>query len=129
MSRGEEHLQYFLLWMGVGLVCPPMVIHKGQTCPTVLDQWCTSWMVHCSYHKRVTSWNHKFHEYDIHFVCFLKKHHLKKEHHLLGQKHLLIIDSHKSHVYNVAFFKEIVGEQYSCTGHPTPYKPHCPGFR
>ena len=29
-------------------------------------------------------------------------------HNLLNQKHLLIVDSHKSHVYNVAFFEEML---------------------
>ena len=45
---------------------------------------------------------HKFHEYSICFVHFLKTQGL------LNQNHLLIIDSHKSHVYNVAFFEEML---------------------
>ena len=40
----------------------------------------------------------KFHEFDEWFVCWFKTHHL------LDRPHLLIIDSHKSNVYNVAFF-------------------------
>ena len=82
---------------GVGLVCPPMVIHKGQC---VQQYWTNDasvgWCIAATTKGYITK--HKFHKYSIHFVCFLKTHCL------LGQKHLLIIDSHKSHVYNVAFF-------------------------
>ena len=40
----------------------------------------------------------KFHKYGAHFVRWLKTHIM------LDRPHLLIEDSHKSHVYNVAFF-------------------------
>ena len=40
----------------------------------------------------------KFHEYGAWFVRYLKTHRI------LDRLHLLIVDSHKSHMYNVAFF-------------------------
>ena len=40
----------------------------------------------------------KFHEYGARFVRYLKTHKI------LDRPHLLIVDSHKSHMYNVAFF-------------------------
>ena len=45
--------------------------------------------------------NHQFHQYGIHFVQYL----VKIGH--LDCPHLLIINSHKSHVYNLAFFEEM----------------------
>ena len=82
---------------GVGHVAPPMVIHKeehGQT------QWTRD--VPVGAHIAATSKGYitiqKFHEYGVRFVRWLKTHRM------LDKPHLLIIDSHKSHVYNVAFF-------------------------
>ena len=43
----------------------------------------------------------KFHEYGIRFVKYLS------DIGRLDQTHLLIIDSHKSHVYHMAFFDEM----------------------
>ena len=43
----------------------------------------------------------KFHQYDVHFIKYL---HLFN---LLNRPNLLIRDSHKSHVYNVAFYEEM----------------------
>ena len=60
---------------GVGLVCPPMVIHKGQH---VQQYWTNDapvgWCIAATTKGYITK--HKFHEYGIHFVCFLKTHHL-----------------------------------------------------
>ena len=44
---------------------------------------------------------HQFHQYSICFVQYLTK--IGR----LDHPHLLIIDSHKSHVYNLAFFEEM----------------------
>ena len=41
----------------------------------------------------------KFHEYGLHFVKFLKAHGLK------DKTNLLIIDGHKSHLYNLLFYE------------------------
>ena len=40
----------------------------------------------------------KFHKYGVRFIRYLKTHRM------LDKPYLLIIDSHKSHIYNVAFF-------------------------
>ena len=85
----------------VGLVCPPMVIHRGQR---VQQYWTkdapVGWHIAATMKGYITK--HKFHEYGICFVHFLNMHNL------LNQEHLLIVDSHKSHVYNVAFFEEML---------------------
>ena len=97
---------------GVGLVCPPMVIHKGQC---VQQYWTNDapvgWCIAATTKGYITK--HKFHEHGICFVGFLKTQHL------LGQKHLLIIDSHKSHVYNVAFFEEMLENNIHILAIPT----------
>ena len=102
---------------GVGLVCPPMVIHRGQC---VQQYWTQNapvgWRVVATVKGYIIK--HKFHEYGICFVRFG----------LLNQKHLLIIDSHKSHVYNVAFFEEMLENNIHVLAIP-PHKPHCTGFR
>ena len=60
---------------GVGLVCPPMVIHKGQH---VQQYWTNEapvgWHIAATTKGYITQ--HKFHEYGICFVCFLKTHNL-----------------------------------------------------
>ena len=85
----------------VGKVCPPMVIHHGQHAQ---QYWMTDapvrWCV-----AAMTKWyimKHKFCEYSIRFVWYLKTKSL------LDHPHLLIVDSHKSHVYNVTFFEEML---------------------
>ena len=86
---------------GVGKVCPPMVIHCGQH---VQQYWMNDapigWCIAATTKGYIMK--HKFHEYGIRFVWYMKTHGL------LDQPHLLIVDSHKSHVYNVAFFEEML---------------------
>ena len=86
---------------GVGKVCLPMVIHHGQC---VQQYWMNEvpvrWCVAAMTKGYITK--HKFHEYSIRFVWYLKSNGL------LDHPHLLIVDSHKSHVYNVAFFEEML---------------------
>ena len=106
---GTSTILYFV--NGVGLVCPPMVIHKGQC---VQQYWTNDapvgWHIAATTKGYITK--HKFHEYGICFVHFLKTQHL------LGQK-LLIIDSHKSHMYNVAFFEEMLENNIHILAIPT----------
>ena len=82
---------------GVGKVIPPMVIHKGMLVQT---QWTQDAPVgvHIATTSKGYITKHKFHEYGVQFIWWLKTH--RK----LDSPHLLIIDSHKSHIYNVAFF-------------------------
>ena len=62
-----------------------------------MDLGCASWSApHCDFimiHHKQT-----FHKYGAWFVRYLKTHRI------LDRPHLLIVDSYKSHVYNVAFF-------------------------
>ena len=82
---------------GVGLVVPPLIIHKGSC----VQQ---GWLQDCPVGVRVAATSkgyimkEKFLEYGVRLIQYLHCHKL------LDRKHLLIIDSHKSHVYNVAFF-------------------------
>ena len=85
----------------VGLQCPPMVIHHGKC---IQEYWVCDAPV--SVHVAATTKGYitkvKFHEYGIRFVRFLKSHKL------LNRPHILLIDSHKSHVYNLPFFEEML---------------------
>ena len=81
----------------LGRVCPPMVIHKGQI---VQRDWATNMPISCMLAATNKGYitKAKFHEYGVHFVKYLD---------FLGQPNLLILDSHKSHIYNVAFYDEM----------------------
>ena len=82
---------------GVGHVVPQMVIHKGKCVQT---QWTRDVPVGAciTATSKGYTMKQKFHEYGVRFVRWLKTHKM------LDKPHLLIIDSHKSHVYNLAFF-------------------------
>ena len=82
---------------GVAHVVPPMLTHKGEHVQT---QWTQDAPVgaHIAATSKGYITKQKFHEYGVRFVRWLKIHRM------LDKPHLLIIDSHKSHVYNVAFF-------------------------
>ena len=82
---------------GVGNVVPPMVIHRGEQ---VQEPWTRHVPVgvHVAAMSKGYITKQKFHEYGAHFVRWLKTHKM------LDRPYLLIVDSHKSHVYNVAFF-------------------------
>ena len=82
---------------GVGNVVPPMVIHRGER---VQEPWTQHASVGVCVAAMLKGYitKQKFHEYGAHFVRWLKTHKM------LDRPHLLILDSRKSHVYNVAFF-------------------------
>ena len=84
----------------VGLVCPPKVIHHGQC---VQKYWTREAPI--GIRVAATSKGYitkaKFHEYGIHFVRYLNSHKP------LDRPHILLIDSHKTHVYNLPFFDEM----------------------
>ena len=77
-----------------------MVIHKGQR---VQRDWSTN--VPLSVTLAATMKGHitkaKFHQYGVHFIKYLDLFNL------LNKPNLLIIDWHKSHVYNMAFYEEM----------------------
>ena len=82
---------------GVGVVVPRIIIHKGTRVQA-------AWLQDCLVGVRVGATSkgyitkEKFLEYGVRFIQYLRSHKL------LNIKHLLIINSHKSHIYNVAFF-------------------------
>ena len=98
----------------LGRVCPPMIIHKGIR---VRD----TWIKHAFVGYRVAATTNgyitkcKFQEYGERFVRYLKNHKL------LDRPHLLIIDSHKSHVYNLPFYKLMIDNNI----HVLAIPPHC----
>ena len=83
----------------VGRVCPPMVIHKGQR---VQREWGTNMPISVRLAATTKGYitKQRFHEYTVSFVKDLTLFNL------LGWPNLLIIDSPKSHVYNVTFYEE-----------------------
>ena len=85
----------------VGLQCPPMVIHHGKH---IQEYWVCDAPVSVCVAATTKGYitKAKFHEYGIRFVRFLKSHKL------LNRPHILLIDSHKSHVYNLPFFEEML---------------------
>ena len=79
---------------------PPLVLHKGQR---VQANWSDSMphFIKLAATSKGYITKHQFHQYGIRFVQYLAK--IGR----LDQPHLLIVDSHKSHVYNLAFFDEM----------------------
>ena len=83
---------------GYGNVVPPMIIHKGAR---VKD----SWKLKAPGDMRVAATTKgyitkaKFHEYGLRFIKYLK------QHKMAGRRNLLIVDGHKSHLYNLPFYE------------------------
>ena len=82
----------------VGKVCPPVVIHKGSQ---VQESWCLDAPVGVMVRASVNGWINKdiFLEYATRWLRWM---HTWK---LLDRPHLLLLDVHKSHVYNIWFLK------------------------
>ena len=81
-----------------GQSVPPLIIHKGQH---VQDTWQLKapGNMKLAAIERGYLTKSKFHEYGLHFVKFLKAHGLA------DKTNLLIIDGHKSHLYNLPFYE------------------------
>ena len=81
-----------------GNVVPPLVIHKGQC---VQDSWKLKAPDDVQLGATTKGYitKSKFHQYGLHFIKYLKNTSLAK------QKNLLIVDGHKSHLYNLPFYK------------------------
>ena len=81
-----------------GNVVPPMVIHKGVQ---VQDTWKLKAPgdIKIAATKKGYITKSHFHEYGLHFIKYLKTMGLA------DQKHLLIVDGHKSHLYNLPFYE------------------------
>ena len=83
---------------GIGDVCPPMIIHKGQRVQQYWTEGSKPGVTLATTLKGYIT-KHKFHLYSIRFVKCLKA---KGK---LDRPHILLIDSHKSHVYNMPLKK------------------------
>ena len=81
-----------------GNVVPPLIIHKGQC---VQDSWKVKAPGNVQLGTTTEGYirKSKFHQYGLHFIKYLKNAGLAK------QKNLLIIDGHKSHLYNLPFYE------------------------
>ena len=80
----------------MGLVVPPLIIHKGSK---VSDTWhinCPVGVMIWAFPKGWINWN-IFFEYTVRWIRFMKTHGLP------GKQHLLLLDAHKSHIYNIRF--------------------------
>ena len=81
-----------------GQVCPPMVIHKGQ--------WVQeTWRMKAPGDMQLAATDRgyitksRFHQYGVSFIKYLK------QEGLANHKNLLIVDGHKSHLYNLPFYE------------------------
>ena len=99
-SDQGEMSRVLALVNAVGKICPLMVIRKKQW---VQRDWSTNMPISVTFAATTKGYitKAKFHQYSVHFKKYL---HLFN---LLNRPILLIIDSHKSHVYNVAFYEEM----------------------
>ena len=81
-----------------GNVVPPLVIHKEQC---VQDSWKLKAPgdVQLGTTTKGCITKTKFHQYGLHFIKYLKNTGLAK------WKNLLIVDGHKSHLYNLPFYE------------------------
>ena len=82
----------------VGLVVPPLIIHKGGK---VSDTWHINCPVGVMVRASQKGWINRdiLFEYTVRLIRFMKTHGL------LGNQHLLLLDAHKSHIYNIRFIK------------------------
>ena len=81
---------------GRGKVCPPLVIHKGQRVQEIWHMKAPGDILLSATTKGYIT-KSRFHQYGVHFIKFLK------HEGLANTKNLLIIDGHKSHLYNLPF--------------------------
>ena len=81
-----------------GQSVPPLIIHKGQHVQE-------TWQLKAPGNMKITATERgyitksKFHKYRLHFVKFLKANGL------VDKTNLLIIDGHKSHLYNLPLYE------------------------
>ena len=99
VSREQGETTSILTFVnGYGQVVPPMVIQKGVR---VQDTWHLKkpgdMRLAATTKGYITK--AKFHEYGLRFIKYLKTNCM------LGRKHLLIVDGHKSHLYNLPFYE------------------------
>ena len=97
----------------LGNVVPPMIIHKGQR---VQDTWKIKapGNIHISATTKGYITKSKFHKYGLKFIRYLK------ENGLANQKNLLIVDGHKSHLYNLPFYEAMISNNIEVLTIPPP---------
>ena len=81
-----------------GQVCPPMVIHKGQRVQETWSMKAPGDMQLASTDRGYIT-KSRFHHYGVSFIKYLK------QEGLANHKNLLIVDGHKSHLYNLPFYE------------------------
>ena len=83
---------------GEGKVVPPMIIHKGER---VQENWIRKAPgdVRVAATTRGYITKAKFHEYGLRFARYLRQQELN------DRPHMLIVDSHSSHLYNLPFYQ------------------------
>ena len=96
-EQGETLIVLSFISAG-GKVCPPLVIHKGQR---VQETWRLKAPgdIQLSATTKAYITKSRFHQYGVHFIKYLKKEGLA------NKKNLLIVDGHKSHLYNLPFYE------------------------
>ena len=99
----------------VGHVCSPLVLHKRQQVQVNWSDGMPHFIKLAATSKGYIT-KHQFHQYGIRFMQYFAK--IGK----LDRTHLLIIDSHKSHMYNLAFFEEI--REHCSYSNPPPLMSH-----
>ena len=79
-------------------MCPPLGIHRGQR---VQETWHLKAPrdIQLSATTKGYITKSRFHQYSVHFIKYLKKEGLA------NKKNLLIVNGHKSHLYNLPFYK------------------------
>ena len=84
-----------------GQVMPPLIIHKGKK---VNETWTYGTSPDVMVHTSVKGYINKaiFYEYAIKWVAYLSRH--KR----LERKNLLLLDAHKSHIYNLRFIRLMI---------------------
>lgn len=83
-----------------GNTVPPIVIHKGER---TQNYWKTDMPIGVTVTATTKGYitKEKFAEYGVRFIRYLRSHRL------LGLPHLLLVDSHRSHVYNIEFMNRM----------------------
>ena len=117
VSAEQGELSTILTFVnGVGNVCPPLIIHKGQR---VQQYWEEGKPVDFTLAATTSGYidKHRFHIYSLKWVIWMKNRGF------LGRKNVLILDSHKSHVYNIGFLEEMVENHISVISIP-PHTSH-----
>ena len=97
-----------------GQSVPPLIIHKGQRVQE-------TWQLKVPGNMKITATERgyimksKFHKYGLHFVKFLKANGLA------DKTNLLIIDGHKSHLYNLPLYEAMRANNIENTHNTTPH--------